>query len=403
MDTVIVTWAGGGVIQPALGLARLLAAAGHRVRILGPAAIETRAIAAGATFRPWPPGVEIALRPGHSLDDDWDDVFENFLLGSAPPAALAAELRRGPADVVVVDFMLRSTLFEAERLGVPHVALVHMQFRQFGVPNEGRDPDEEWGWRWTFGRVNAVRAQMGLDPLPLASRSAQVALIRHVPGAIAVMPREFDVWPEPPPGLVHVGPIFEEPADPDGRPRGTPWDSPWTAGDERPLVVVSLGTTYMHQALLLGRLAVAADAVGARVVALTGEALDPSALPTLPPAVLVRQFIPHASILPETALLITHGGMGSLMAAFAAAVPTVCLPLGRDQVVNSAVVAELGTSLTLPPDATDEEMRSTIDAALRSYELVSAARRMRDVVMAYRGGAEAVAVVERTAAFAATA
>jgi hypothetical protein len=37
--------------------------------------------------------------------------------------------------------------------------------------------------------------------------------------ALVTLPREFDEWLEPPPGVVHVGPLTDEPADRD-------WQSP---------------------------------------------------------------------------------------------------------------------------------------------------------------------------------
>jgi UDP:flavonoid glycosyltransferase YjiC (YdhE family) len=65
-----------------------------------------------------------------------------------------------------------------------------------------------------------------------------VALIRRAGAGIVIVPREFDDWPEPPANVVHVGPLTDDPSDP-------AWDSQWADDDERPLVVVTLGTTYM--------------------------------------------------------------------------------------------------------------------------------------------------------------
>jgi len=64
-----------------------------------------------------------------------------------------------------------------------------------------------------------------------------VALIRRAGAAIVVVPCEFDDWPEPPANVVHVGRLTDDLSD-------LAWDSPWAADDERPLVVVTLGTAY---------------------------------------------------------------------------------------------------------------------------------------------------------------
>jgi MGT family glycosyltransferase len=203
------------------------------------------------------------------------------------------------------------------------------------------------------------------------------------------MPREFDPWPEPPPAnLTHVGPIFEELAAPT-------WESPWPAEDRRPLVVVSLGSTYMHQEPLLGRIATALSGLDARALLLTGHELDPGEL-SLDPGVEVRSYVPHSAVLPEAALVVTHAGVGTLLASFAAGVPTLCLPLGRDQDDNAEQLRALGAGVVLDSDAGVEEIRASIAAALDSSSLRESAARMAAAVASYGdGGLRAAEIVEQ--------
>jgi MGT family glycosyltransferase len=379
VKALIVTWEGGGVIQPAIGLGRELTDRGHDVSILAPAALEERVTRAGCSFRTWPRALEFDPSKGRSFEEQWPAFFRDVLLGPGLPVAMETEIVRFAPDVVIVDFMLRSALFEVERLGLPAVPLIHMSYRHFGLRDASEEPDAEWGWRWTYHRLNDVRSRMGLVPLPIGPDNPSVAIAARAPAAIVVMPREFDDWPDPPPNVRHVGPIFEE------RTPGS-WNGPWSSDDPRPLVVVSLGTTSMHQEAVVARICVALAQLDVRVLLLTGEALDPVELAGLPEGVAVRGFVPHRAVLPGASVLVTHAGMGSLMAAFAAGVPTVCLPLGRDQAKNAQRALELGTSITVPEDAEVAGIAAAAGQALASSSMVASARGMQAAVRRYDAG-----------------
>jgi UDP:flavonoid glycosyltransferase YjiC (YdhE family) len=127
---------------------------------------------------------------------------------------------------------------------------------------------------------------------------------------------------------------------------------------------------------------------------LTGPELAVDAV-TFGEGVIARSYVPTAAVLPEAALVVTHGGMGTLMAAFAAAVPAVCLPLGRDQESNARRAQELGATVVLGPDTPPEELALEIRSAIDSAELRAAADRMASSVRSYQGGDAAVAALER--------
>jgi MGT family glycosyltransferase len=387
LKVVIATWDAGGVTQPAIGLGRLMAERGHDVRVLAPVSLTDRIMAAGARPRAWPPGIEFDASRGRAIEEQLDGWLTDILLGPGLPAAVRGELATEPADVVVVDYLLRSALIEVERSHLPLVPLVHQAFRAHGVLDD-EDPDATWGWRWEIRQINRIRQDVGLDSLPLGPESARVALLARSLAAVVVMPREFDDWPAPPPSVVHVGPIFEESNE-------ATWESPWPSGDPRPLIVVSLGTTYMHQEGLLRRIADALGELDARVLVLTGSALEPDEIVGLATSAEIRSYVPHAAVLPDAALLVTHAGMGSLMAAFAAGVPTICLPIGRDQRSNAERAAELGTSITLSRDASSSEIYVAVERALRSPEMRRAAVRMQESIASYGEGRLAVETLER--------
>jgi UDP:flavonoid glycosyltransferase YjiC (YdhE family) len=231
-----------------------------------------------------------------------------------------------------------------------------------------------------------LRSELGLPALPIGPDPLHTALVRRAAASIVVMTREFDPWPDAPANVTHVGPIFEEAP-------GASWDAPWRDDDPRPLVVISMSTMYMRQEEVLLSAAEASAAVGARALVLTGFELPPHEVPW-PAGVAACGYVPHAAALPDAALVVSHAGMGTLMAAFAAGVPSICMPLGRDQAANAQRAAELGASITVAPDAGPAELQAQIGRALLSIELRVAAREMARSAERYQHGIRAVAVIE---------
>ena len=140
----------------------------------------------------------------------------------------------------------------------------------------------------------------------------------------------------------------------------------------------------------------ALDGLGARLLVLTGLELDPSEVPG-GPGVHVESYVPHAAVLPHAAVVISHGGMGSLLEAFRAGVPSVCVPLGRDQADNAAAAAERGAAISLPGDATTGRLRAAVTDALTSPALRGGARRMAGALAACGGASAAADEVEEVA------
>jgi MGT family glycosyltransferase len=386
VDVLIVTWHAGGGSQMALGLGRVLAAAGHRVRILAPASYAERIAAIGCEPRAFPPAAEFDPAQGRAMEDQ-GAFFVETLHGPVLPAAVAALLDAEPADVVVVDCLLRAVACLVESRPEPSVLLFHLLHRFHGATaGDGSGP---WGWRTLVERVNALRAGRGLAPLPLGTESVNVALARAASGALVGLPRELDTWDDPPPGVSHVGPLAEE------APAVARFASPWPAADRRPLVVVSLGTQYLHQEDLLRRVARALDGLGARVLVLTGRELDPAELGVSDAGdVVVRGYVPHAAVLGEAALVVTHAGTGTLVAAFGAGVPALCLPLGRDQAANAARAAELDAAVVVDREASEAAIREAAAAALAAAGLRAGAARLAAAIARY-DDAGVVAALER--------
>jgi UDP:flavonoid glycosyltransferase YjiC (YdhE family) len=393
-EFLFVLWAGGGNVPPQLTLALRLAARGHRVRMLGPAVLRERIEAAGIEFEPYReiPEHDESV-PERSLVRDFEARSkaaaiaasrDNLVGAMARPVAadVLATLERRPADVVAFDFLLSGALFAAEKAGVPAAMLIHTVYP---FPAPGLPP---FGMGWTpmgglpgwlreqvgrliyrqvyerplLPRFNEVRASLGLEPLRTFDE-----YVRRVDRALVLTSPAFDFPARLPANVEYVGPQLDPPAP------APAWESPWSPGDDRPLIVVGLSTTHQAHDPLLERIVAALGILPVRGLVTTGSAT----LRSTPPAnVHVARFVPHVRVLPQAAAVVTHAGLGTVHAALAHGLPLVCLPIGRDQPDNAARVAWHGAGLRLSPKSSPAVIRAAVEKVLRDPAFAASARRL---------------------------
>jgi UDP:flavonoid glycosyltransferase YjiC (YdhE family) len=347
-EILFVTWDGGGNVPPALGIASVLVARGHRVRFLGHeanrAAVETAGFEheAYATARPFS-----SLAPGSPFAQL--AMFADRGMGRD----LLASLRRSPADLVVVDCLLFGAMEALRESGTRYVVLEHLYDAYLRGP-------------WLRG------------PLGLGMRVRRLRPTRSLAGAEATL---VATLPELDPGsrashaagLDFVGPVVP-PVSP--RPDAT-----------EPAVLVSL-STYAFPGMA-GRLQALLDAAGeldARVVATTGPAIDPGDLRAAPNTELHR-FVPHAEVMPAVSLVVGHGGHGTTMQALAHDVPVLVMPMHPflDQPMVGASVAAAGAGAVVRRSAKPVELVPVLAALLADGPHRAAAARLGAAIRALPG------------------
>jgi UDP:flavonoid glycosyltransferase YjiC (YdhE family) len=75
----------------------------------------------------------------------------------------------------------------------------------------------------------------------------------------------------------------------------------------------------------------------------------PAQLPaSLPPGIASFGYLPFSEVLPHAALLVYHGGIGTLAQAVKAGVPHLVVPSAHDQFDNGWRIARLGLGRSLP-------------------------------------------------------
>ena len=315
----LVTFSGGGNTVPTYALARRLIARGHEVTILGQMEQAETARNLGARFVPL--GVP-DWTPGKSIEEQ-SDAFLALLFGPNVGRAVLDDIARDPPDVLVVDCMLTSALAAAERAAIRSGALVHVLYEQFVAGTVGRR------WAAMLPVVNKMRRGFDLPPA-----ESPMALLEPMQIVLVACPQAFDVtMPALPKNVRYVGAMLDDPV-------ATSSASPWPLADGRPRVLVTFSTTYQHQEAVLCRIAAALATLPVEAVITTGPAV---AMHAIDPARNVAMFpyVAHRTLLPDCALVITHAGLGAVMAALAHGVPLLCMPMGRDQHDNAARVAAM--------------------------------------------------------------
>lgn len=418
---LFVMWEGGGNVPPQLGLARALLSRGHQVHVLSEPSVEDEVRAAGASFASF---TAAPHRPDRSRDTDFVRDFDartplgafaavrdRVFLGPARAYAVdtMAEIERFRPDVLAPDWILTGAAVAGEAARVPTALLVHninlVPEPGKAAPGFGFEPATSAAGRARDRIFTALYLSLfnkGLPALNQARRALGLSPLGHVlehfgraERFLCMYSEGFDLPAERhAPNLRYVGPVLEEPT------WAQPWTSPWRADDPRPLVVISMSTTFMSQEKALRRCIEAVSSMPVRALVTVGPTLDPRDFPAAD-NVAVVQSAPHDAVFGHASAVVTHAGLGTVTRALAHGRPLVCMPMGRDQDDVAARVRWHGTGLRAGRGASAAKIRAALERVLNDRSFRDAAERLRAVIEADRAADLAVAELEALAATAA--
>jgi MGT family glycosyltransferase len=124
----------------------------------------------------------------------------------------------------------------------------------------------------------------------------------------------------------------------------------WWPHDVRPLVYVTFGSVVggLPEAGAVYRAALqAAGTLPVRVLLTVGSTFDPATLGPIPANAHVEPWVAQEDVLAEAALVICHGGSGTVLGALASGVPLVVCPLFADQSANAGMVQDAGAGVVV--------------------------------------------------------
>jgi UDP:flavonoid glycosyltransferase YjiC (YdhE family) len=136
---------------------------------------------------------------------------------------------------------------------------------------------------------------------------------------------------------------------------------------DQPTVHVTLGTSVTSaDQSVLARIIDGLRDEPVNLAVTVGPANDPGAFGAQPPHVCIERYLPHALLLPRCALVISHGGAGTMLAALAHGLPLLTIPQGADQYLNADTCARRGVGRTLltdhlTPDTARREVRLLLE------------------------------------------
>lgn len=387
MRVLFTSTSGSGHIQPLVPLAQALLRAGHELRFAtapASAAVVTSAglrhLPAGRSWPKWRETPDFPVFASYAAIDDWLIAFQTRMVRGVAARAFLADLL--PAldewqpDVIVRDSMEFGGYLAGELRGIPHAVAGFVWF----FPERLR--------RHYDAALDALRVEHGLPAIgePAAPYPYLV---------LAGMPRSWvagDEWVPPTAHFLRPVPFNQ-------------WqDDPLPAWFEhlpdQPTVHAAFGSTdaWGNPSDIFAAIVEGLREENVNLVLAGGRHQVLQEYAELPPNVRLEAFYPYNKLLPRCDLFITHAGYGSAMAALAAGLPVVAIPLGADQFRNGHRLADLGAGVMLDrTERTPARIRDAVREVLDNPACRQRARALQAEIDALPGPERGVALLEQLA------
>jgi len=381
-----------GDVYPFLAIGRALRARGHDVVVYASEHFTDKIAEAGLEFgggssreeyerlmrdpRLWHPSKAFRFVMEEGLVPELPRLFES----------MRAEARRGDTVLVASSLDLASRIvrdLEPVRLATVHLAPVIFR-TLYAMPRLGTRKLPAWLPRfakrllwWGADRffdpsyvpaINELRAKHGLAPVHRPLRSWW-----HSPDLVLGLFPDWFGPPQPdwPPQLELCGFVRY-----DSRGLDDPeLDAFLDAGE--PPVLFTAGSANIQADVFFRESADACRRLGRRAIFVT-TARD-SVPARLPDSILYRAYAPFGAVLPRTAALVSHGGIGTVAQGLAAGVPQLVASLAHDQFDNAGRLEDLGVALQLTQRRYNgEQAAKRLAFLLTSTEVAAACREARD-------------------------
>lgn len=350
---LFLVFSGGGNLPPSLGIARALSERGHEAVFAGEPEMIPRMKA--TPFR----AIEFtdAYAQLELYKKSPFGAVACYLSSPAVAAQARAIIEAEKPDFILVDFLFFAARLAAKARKRANAIMAHMALLRVAEP-----------FRGLIDHLNGLHDEAGLAPLPsldeliFSGERVIVTSLAAVEQGRAALRGAGNVR--------YVGPALEMEA------HARRIALPWSKDDKRPLALISFSTDPIQAApALVQRTLDALAPLDLRVVATVGRAIDPDGL-AVPANAVVTPAADHDALMAAAALVVTHGGHGTVMRALKHGAPMLVLPgFIPDQAPNAAIVAELGAGRILGQDSDAAAIRAAAENILGNPEYRAKARR----------------------------
>ncbi len=345
LRVLLTTQPGTGHLRPLMPLAQALQTAGHTVAVACAPSFARWVVAAGLEAIPagldWlesEPELafpEMAAMSPAERDEMLTEIFTDISANQMTYDLLECCPQWKP-DLLVRDYSEYGACLAGEILDIPH-AVVGLGLY---IPN--------YITRLSMEKPLAyLRSAYGLPPHP-----AMEMLTRYL--YLSLVPRSFQ-FPEYP-----MPPVLHSVRFPEPESGGAAVLPEWVATlPKQPTVYVSMGTVFNRAPEIFREILDGLQDEPLNLILTIGRNQDPAQFGKRPANVHIEQFIPQAALMPYCDLVITHGGINTILIGLGYGLPLVVIPLVGHQLQNVVRCKALGVGIPLLP----REQGLVLDAA----------------------------------------
>jgi len=336
MRVLMTTQPGTGHFTPMVPLAWALRDAGHEVKVACAASFAPRvtafgleAIPAGLDWLESEP--ELAYPEVAEMSHAERELFIIELFSDTAAMYMTHDLlemfETWQPDVVLRDYSEYGGCVAAECAGIPHAAV------GIGI----YVPD--YISKLVLEKPLAyLRGAYGLPSHPAMEMLTRYLYLLLIPPSF-----QFPEFPLPP--VTHtLRPVF-----PLGSALADALPTWFFSMPDQPTVYVSMGTVFNRAPEVFQIVLDGLKDEALNLVLTVGRNRDPAQFGPMPENVHIEQFIPQAALIPHCDLVITHGGINTVMGALQEGLPVLTVPLSAHQLENTLRCRQLGVGIDLRP------------------------------------------------------
>ena len=359
----VLCYKGTGHLNPLIALSRKLISRGHRVTLFQEAELEDQVRLQGLEFY----SISNVYK---SVGKDQRNTLHNFCANITPLSQVIERiaydmeislqempnvLTHTKVDVLVMDEIILTGPTIAQVLNLPYFVISTSLPHRFGWSVSNRTSGNRYplyrassldnlllqvsAFRTSgpIGRkLDDLRKSLRLEPIARIMKDfPPLAHITQLPQCLdlprSVLPEDFH----------YTGPFVDQLTRPSVK-------FPWNRLDDKPMVYATLGTAGKEQPSILRMIAEACHEINLQLVVSLGGRSYTNMLEGLAGDALVVKDAPQLELLKKAALVITHGGLNTVLETLMEGKPMIAIPIAYDQPAVAARLARQRVAVVLP-------------------------------------------------------